>query len=594
MSTRAVAAEVEYYPPRPRNRLILLLWGVTISIAVLWPFWLVLLNPGSQEAFMLRDMMIPRTMPLNALAAGMAPVPPRALPQDAVLSMFFSTNFPATWTAAIAIVATAIAGVIFTGRLVERMAGAGVAVQMAVSLFVVWNPFSAERLLQGHWSLVLAMWALPALAYTSAAGLRGPQLSLIAACSLTPTGWLFALVIACLFDPTLRARLTTIFALACCSMPWVLVWIVNKPGMAVSAESAALFAPRAEPLVGTFGSLLGLGGIWNAAAMPPSRGALAALVSVLLAMFILLGARALWRVYPAVAVLTAAAILLPWFFSTPVGVHLMGWMISTVPGAGLFRDSQKFVALAVPGLVLAFADALQRTGQALATRTRWPDHVGARLVAIPAAALVIFTVPLFPTDVSPLRPHPIKAEWTQVTNAISAAPDSNILLLPPGSYRMRYGYPVVDPALKLLPGTPIDPSFLQVDGKIVDGEPWAMSLLSDTMHGEDRLAQSGVGWVIVDRSSIPEGMDTTAMDALLSNHQLSVDGEDIELYRIVRPEDMSHRRSVVPLSLGLLMYWGIASLGFILSVWTAATYPVRRRSAASESQKPAKAEPLNG
>ena len=57
------------------------------------------------------------------------------------------------------------------------------------------------------------------------------------------------------------------------------------PGWAAQAGVAdagvAAFAARAEPGLGTLGSLAGLGGIWNAEAVPASRTSVFAMLSVI-------------------------------------------------------------------------------------------------------------------------------------------------------------------------------------------------------------------------------------------------------------------------------------------------------------------------
>ncbi len=237
----------------------------------------------------------------------------------------------------------------------------------------------------------------------------------------------------------------------------------------------------------------------------------------------------------------------------------MGLLMDSVPGAGLLRDSQKFVALAVPGMTLLLARAVQVIAGWL-NSGRW-------LVSSATGILIVLTVPALPAEMSPLKAQRLAPEWTQIVNAVSQPTHSSTLLLPPGNYRVQDGRPVVDPALKLLPGNPIDPGFLIVDDKLVDGDPTAIALLQDTMNGQDHLAENSVGWVLVDRDSIANGTDTSAMDQLLAQHQVVVKSDRYELYHIADATPHAHENSSLPIFLGVGLYWFIFGLGLCLSVW---------------------------
>src|SRR5699024_6318971 len=121
-------------------------------------------------------------------------------------------------------------------------------------------------------------------------------------------------------------------------------------GAGASAESAAAFAPRAEGRVGTPGALAGLGGIWNADAVPASREAGFAVAGVLLFALLLTAARRvpaplLWRAGAGLGGAVAA-----W-----LAPGVVGWLVAAVPGAGLLRDASKLTVLALPAYVAAAA-----------------------------------------------------------------------------------------------------------------------------------------------------------------------------------------------------------------------------------------------
>ena len=552
---------------------------------------------------MVRDMMVPADMPLNELSLGHTDGAPRAIPQDTLLSIFLPL-LSTVWVVAAVVLACCIIGVLYSGWLARRLLGASLPVQLVVSLLVIWNPFTVERLLQGQWSVVIAMWLLPALAYASMYRHIGWTLFLLGVCAITPTGWILGAVVALICARSLKFLLLTLLALVLLSAPWVLVTLFHNPQVSTDALSAQLFAPRAEPGVGTLGALAGLSGIWNAEVVPDSRTLLSSLLSIVLFFFMAFGA---WRLFknpqsvrPGAGHIDAArigmaagssavrvsasrvserreatlhhialrlvglsflAILLPFLFSTGPGVLLLGWIGEHIPGAGLLRDSQKYVALAMPGMVLMLASAL------IGISERWKSAVARTAFSALAGAMIIGTVPLLPSELSPLQPRPLAPEWTQIINEVSQSHNCSVLLLPPGNYRMHDGIPVVDPALKLLPGHPIDPGFLIVDGHVVDGNLKIVRLLQQTMKGEDRLADSGVGWVLVDRNSFGPAVDTAEMDKMLSAHKVVVSGSGLELYAVNKPHPLPPEKSHVPLYVGIALYSLVLGLGLLLSMW---------------------------
>lgn len=539
------------------TKAVLPLWVLLVSAATLWPFWLAFATPSSGYAFMVRDMMIPARMPLNDLNEGLSSSAPRAIPQDTLLSVFLPP-LSTVWIVAAMVLFCAMAGMVYTAWWVRRTVGASLPVQMVASLLLVWNPFTIERMLQGQWSIVVAMWLLPAIAYTSTFKQRGPMLFFLGIAAFTPTGWMLGGVIALACARSWLVAGAQLFLAA----PWLLVTVFNGSDVSADSSSAAAFAARAESGVGTLGALMGLGGIWNSEAVPDSRTGWSAAIGVLLCALMVMGAwgaREIIRRHSGVLVVAALAIVVPFLLSTSAGVSVMGLLMDSVPGAGLLRDSQKFVALAVPGMTLLLARAVQVIAGWL-NSGRW-------LVSSATGILIVLTVPALPAEMSPLKAQRLAPEWTQIVNAVSQPTHSSTLLLPPGNYRVQDGRPVVDPALKLLPGNPIDPGFLIVDDKLVDGDPTAIALLQDTMNGQDHLAENSVGWVLVDRDSIANGTDTSAMDQLLAQHQVVVKSDRYELYHIADATPHAHENSSLPIFLGVGLYWFIFGLGLCLSVW---------------------------
>ena len=336
--------------------------------------------------------------------------------------------------------------------------------------------------------------------------------------------------------------------------------------------------------------MLGLGGIWNVGAIPPSRGLLGALAGLALFIFAAWGFAELWRVYRGVAVLTAAAFAVPLLLATPVGMPLMRFLVSHVPGVALFRDTHKLVGLALPGLILLLAVGLERLRQRAVAAGTELSPAGSRLVGgvapLAVGALVIATVPGYPADVSPAAPQRISPAWASFAETIAGVPRSKILLFPPGNYRLREdGEPTLTPALKTLPGQPLDPQFLIVDGKVVDGNADTIRLLKDAMAGRDTLAANGVGWVIADRPQMRgDEEEYQQLDEMLAAYPMVEEVEGMQLYRIPQPHGAGAKQPSTPAVAGMALYWftQLGALGAGLWSLGQARRDARRRALAAE------------
>ncbi|GAH34966.1 unnamed protein product, partial [marine sediment metagenome] len=84
----------------------------------------------------------------------MSEAAPRALPQD-----FFLAVFSRVVDGGVLVKALLILGLWFAGwgaaRLTAAILDAGLGGQLVAVTIAVWNPYVAERLLQGHWSLLV-------------------------------------------------------------------------------------------------------------------------------------------------------------------------------------------------------------------------------------------------------------------------------------------------------------------------------------------------------------------------------------------------------------------------------------------------------
>ncbi|WJZ03850.1 hypothetical protein CFREI_12980 [Corynebacterium freiburgense] len=415
---------------------------LTLIIPILLPCVLLfpLILPGQ---LIHRDMVVLDNLALSLGAFGFGDLPARNAPQDGALALL-GKIVPASWVARAAIFGAAI------------WACWSFRTHPAAALILLVNPFIIERLLQGHWSLVIAAWLLPIVA-TPTFGIR--RYIAMWVCALTPTGVVAAVAVA-LTTRTDRLRLCG-FGLAC-ALPWIIPSLMHSH---TTVGGAHMFAARAETYVGTLGALLGLGGIWNAQAVPPSRHMGFALAGV--ALFILLISA--FRHVPH-SLLTLAG----------VGFCLasLGWLtpgileyILQFPGGGLLRDGQKWVILAIPAMVFLAQYA----------RPTWL-LVSLTLLQIPDAPAALWQIK--PTNV--------------IIKSYGEGQDVLFTDLPP----------TLDPRTKASPS--VESGALKVDGLLIDAPSArytkAMQAWRDGDISELQSLQVGV---VVDGDSITKIPDVT-------------------------------------------------------------------------------------
>ncbi len=551
-------------------------YSAAVALLVAGP----LLKPGY---LLLRDAVsTPRSYPTDS-ALGLGDAAPRAVPQDALLATLSSIVDGGLIVKVILVVAlwaAAYGGAVLVRELLRASIGA----QLAAATVALWNPYVAERLLQGHWSLLTGYAALPwtvLAAYrlrcaltaqqrrgTGTASVRqlevGPADSdgqssawaalagSLAAAGLTPTG---ALLAGCTALALVRVRQlpATVALWVAASAPWLTATALSGAGGEPSDPAGiAAFAARAEPGLGTLGSSAGLGGIWNAAAVPDSRTTpLAAIGTFALLVIVALGVRAVARnsddpdsrhVRRVLLLLAAIAVLFPALGATPWGMDALEWLVVHVPGAGLLRDTQKYVALAMPAYALCAAagcGVLARLFSATpqpttADQLRLPHRAVTSAVAAIFVALLM--LPLF--DLAwgvggAVRAVRYPDGWRRVAERVDDSAD--IAVLPAGMFR-KFPYsgsaPVLDPAPRMLPGDVLQTGELLVRGRTVSGEgARARQVEALLLHGGPAvdLARLGVGWVLVERTT-PGPLGESA--ATLAQLEPTYEDADFALYRV--------------------------------------------------------------
>ncbi|WP_425301889.1 hypothetical protein [Nocardia wallacei] len=533
-------------------------YSLVLALIVVGP----LLGPGY---LLLRDAVSTPRSYLTDSALGLGDAAPRAVPQDALLATVSTVVDGGIVVKAILVLALWAAGW-GAAELARRLLRVSTAPQLVAATVAVWNPYVAERLLQGHWSLLTGYAALPwtvlaahhirrtigsrresarRLGFDRAGVCAWAMLGgCLAAAGLTPTGALLAGSIALVIVG--RRNVVGALALWCAaSAPWLMATALSGAGAEPSDPAGiAAFAARAEPGLATLGSLAGLGGIWNADAVPGSRTTLVALAGT--AVLLVLVAAGLRRIAApgaestrhtrrALLVVAALAIVLPALGATAWGVHIGEFLVTRVPGAGLFRDTQKYAALAMPAFALCAAAGCRAL--ATAGRGQAGSALGTPLTATFFIALLIFTLPDLAWGVGgELRPVHYPSGWQRVAARVDGPGD--VAVLPGGMFR-RFPYSgraaVLDPAPRMLPRDVLQTGELPVRGRMVSGEGTrARTVEQLLLHGGSAsdLAVRGVGWVLVERGTPgPLGDSKTTLAQL---HPEYVDGE-LALYRVPGP-----------------------------------------------------------
>ena len=418
---------------------------------------LLALGPGLRRGFLLSyDMVFVPREPLAAALPGLAP--PRAMPSDLTIATV-SRIVPADIAQKLVLLAIFVLACAGVAALLDREP---LLARLAGGVFYAWNPYVAERLIIGQWALLLGYaglpWVLKVVISPNGAAWRWTGrlcLSLVpaviggfAAMAITA----LVLVPAALLTRSARRAAIALAVLAAGCLPW-LIPSLQHPVYADPAGVSA-FAARADTPFGSVGSLLMLGGGWNAQTVLKGYGGAwsalwLALVIVALAGYLLSVRQHRW---PGLGIAAVAGLLIACIGVTAPGRDLLRSVISAWPGAAVLRDAQQFVAPLALAEAAGFGVVVAR---AMNPRERpHADRPGVALRVLALVAPVLLLPGLAWGAAGRLRPAWYPAGWLAAARMIDASPARGaVLLLPWETYRRpawNHGEALFDPWPKLL------------------------------------------------------------------------------------------------------------------------------------------------
>ena len=351
---------------------------------------LLALGPGLRRGFLLSyDMVFVPREPFGAALPGLAP--PRAVPSDLAIAAA-SRIMPDDIAQKLVLLAIFVLGCAGVAALLDREP---LLARLAGGVFYAWNPYVGERLIIGQWALLLGYaglpWALRAVLSPDEAPWRWTGrlcLSLVpaviggfAAMAITA----LVVVPAALLTRSIRRAAIALAALAAGSLPWLIPSLQHT--VYVDPASVTAFAARADTPFGSIGSLLMLGGEWNAQTVPKAYGGAWSALWLVLVIVALTGylVSARQHRWPGLGIAATAGLLIACIGVTAVGRDLLRSVTSAFPGAAVLRDGQQFVApLALAeaagfGVVVAWAMKPRPFGTKDQDRPAgWPSARGPR------------------------------------------------------------------------------------------------------------------------------------------------------------------------------------------------------------------------
>ncbi|WP_134738868.1 hypothetical protein [Nocardioides sp. 503] len=510
--------------PRPGRGWWVPGWAVLVTV--------VLLGPALAAGYVLSyDMVWVPDLTLRADFLGLGSSLPRAVPSDAVVSVLDEV-VPGWLLQKLVLALPLVAGAVGVVRPLRDLPLT--ARLVAVSLFV-WNPFVAERLVMGHWPVLVGYGALPwvlDLGRRWRVDRRLPAalpLLLVTGSLSASAGVVTAVALVASVGLRSRARAALAVGLvAAANAPWVVSGLLHAAAGRSDPAGAAAFALSGEGSLPAPLAALSLGGIWNSEVVPHSRTGLLAWVSLLVLLTLALtGARQWWARgrRDAATLLVCWAVGLGAALLTWASPDLVAWVAVHVPGGGLVRDGSRLLVLCVPLVVTLAAVATSRLLGVM-------EDAGAVMVA---GVLVVLPLLLLPDAAlgvgGRLQAVEFPTDYAAARAVIDErAGEGDVLLLPLASYRRpswNGDRKVLDPTGRYQSRDFVTSDELVVSGTVIAGEdPRVMEVsralaLPSAPERARALVDAGIGVVITDRDA-PRVSPEVEGETLLRGSRLTV------------------------------------------------------------------------
>ena len=486
-------------------------WATTLAVLMLGPA----LGPGYVLSY---DMVWVPDLALRSDFLGLGSGLPRAVPSDAVVATLDELLPGALLQKAVLLAALAGGGV-GVARLVP--ADSLLARLVAVSVYV-WNPFVAERLFIGHWPVLVGYAVLP---WVIQAGRRARFEGRLPAelWLLVPLGALNAsaglvtvLVLAAFACRRQAARLNLGVAVlsVAANAPWLVAGLLHAGVATTSEQGVRVFGLNGEGSLPAPLAALGLGGIWNAEVVLPSRTTVAAVAG--LAALVLLVGLGLRGWVAAAGARDMAAYAVCWGFGWGIAVctwalpDQLTWLAEQVPGTGLLRDGSRWLALCAPALAVGAAHGAREVVRRLPARVAQAG-AGVALVLLPLAVLPDAALGESGRLRAVTFPRSYPEAREVVADASTDGQRGDLLVLPFTSYRAptwNGGRKVLDPLGRYLEPNYVASDVLSVSGLVIPGEDprvreVARALSAGSPEARSQaLTAAGIG-VVVEDLSVP-------------------------------------------------------------------------------------------
>jgi hypothetical protein len=564
------------------------------------------------------DMVFLPRMELVRGLLGLDTAVPRAVPAELLVALA-SRLVPADVVQKLLLAAVMVAAAAGAARLVPTR---GTAARAAAAALYAWNPFVYERLVMGHWGLLGSYAALPWVA-AAAVDLRGGARGdadggpatrerrralrrLVAALAVaafgSPAGGVIAAGVALCVAAAppwparpgaalRRAGLVAAAALVV-NAPWLVPSLLRPGGVPVRPAGAAAFASRPDGPLGTVGSLVGLGGIWNALAVPPGLGSWPWLAgfAVVLAVAAAGVPPLLRRLEPGAAagLLLAAGVglVVAAAYAVPGLRALVDLAVARLPGGGLVRDAQKFVAPLAVVEAVAFGLGVERL---LAASWGGPQERATRWRRLAAVGLVAAPVLLLPAlawgAAGRLAAVRYPAAFAEARAAMAADPVPGAVLVLPWHLYMAHPWNgdrvLLDPAQRWFTRRAVGNDDLELPGTTVPGEdPYSARLgplVRRTAPLGPALPAAGVRYVLLFKAG-----DWPAYRARLAGLAPVVDRPELALYRA--PGRPAVVRFATPPAVPVVAA-DLVAAAVVLWAWTGLFLPARARRLVSSDRQ---------